>query len=683
MNIFFTTSRNFLFLLLLLCLTTSLNLQAQNEKPKFGKVSMADLKMIRYDKDTSAEAVILSDIGSSYFDYNKDNDDFDLIYERFLRIKIITKNGYSWGNQEIWLYHNDQLEEKVTSLKACTYNLFDKKIVETKIDNGSVFDEKADINWTIRKFTLPAIKEGSIIDIYYSIKSPFFFNLQPWGFQNVIPEKYSEYEVRIPEYFNYKKMVTGYYPFFINEFSTNLITKTYQETETPANTVNVSRPRTSTYDINYKENIYRLAAKDVPAMRSEKFTSSMKNYHTRVEYELNSYQFPHASFHDFTSTWDQIIHKLLANENFGGQLNRTGIVKEAAQEVISKSSDPLERMILAYDYIRTHMKWNSQMAKYPTTNLRKAFSENKGNAADVNLNLILLLKELGINANPVLLSTRNNGTIRENSPNLTRLNYVVACAEIAGKKHLLDATDIDRPYTMLPFRCLNGKGILAIKDSVQWIDLLNSEKENTRYYGEFKFTQSGEIEGKVNVTYDGYPAFNNREQIRTKGTDQYIKDLKDEFKTAHLDSVKVENAELTSPLKLSYDLHSQELVENNVNMIFFNTLFGMGENTNPLIAEKREYPVDFGCPIKESYIFVIDVPEGFSVESLPQKVALALPDNAGTFKFTASQVGNKIAINSVFNLTKTFFVMSEYADLREFYTRMVAKQAEKIVIKKS
>ena len=117
-------------------------------------------------------------------------------------------------------------------------------------------------------------------------------------------------------------------------------------------------------------------------------------------------------------------------------------------------------------------------------------------------------------------------------------------------------------------------------------------------------------------------------------------------------------------------------------MIYFNALFGMGETTNPLTHEKREYPVDFGCPIKDSYIFVVEIPEGYSVESLPQNVALALPDNGGTFKFSVSQVGNKIAVNCLFNLTKTFYLIDEYPDLREFYARMVAKQAEKIVLKK-
>ena len=668
--------------LLFLILFTSVHLKAQEEKFKYGKVSMEDLKMTRYDKDTSAEAVILGDVGSSYFDYDKDKG-FMLIFERLLRIKILTKDGYPWATHNILVYRDQDIEESVTGLKACTFNLVDKKVVETKMDNSAVFDEKMDPNWTNKKFTLPAVKEGSVIDIHYFIQSPFFGNLQSWNFQAVIPERYSEYVVSIPEFYHYKKIVSGFCPFTINDLSTNQITKTFQEFDSPSGVITQIAKTSSTYDLNYQEKIYKLAIKDVPAMRSEKFTSSMKNYHTRVEFELNSYQFPHSSFHDLTSSWEQIVHKILLYDDFGSQLKKTGLEKDVANLIKEESTVPEERMVLAYDYIRTNMKWNKLKSMWPTDGtIRKAVSEKKGNSADINIALILLLKEIGLNADPVVLSTRDHGIIRESSPNQDRLNYVIACADINGKKHLLDATDISRPYTMLPFRCLNGKGILAINDSIQWLDLLNAEKDNTRYFGEFKLTPEGELNGKLNVSYDGYSAFQNRDELKSKGMEQYTKDLKDGIKNAKVDSIKIVDKELTAPFNLSYNLQSQELVQNAGNMIYFNALLGMGEPTNPLTLEKREYPVDFGCPNKSSYIFVVDIPDGYAVESIPEKVAFALPNNGGTFKYTITQAGNKLAVNCIFNLTKTFFLTTEYSDLREFFTRMVAKEAEKVVLKK-
>ncbi len=499
---------SFLFLrssiLIILCLTLNLSLRAQDEKPKFGKVSMADLKMTRYDKDTSAEAVILSDLGQTYFDYDQTTG-FVMIHDRFLRIKIITKDGYPFAYQSIPLHKNKNEEEQVDALKASTFNLVDGKIVESKMDNKSVFDDESDAYETIKKFTLPSVKEGSVLDIHYKIRSPFFFYLRPWGFQDVIPERYSEYEVRIPEFFTYKAQYSGYYPLYTNETKSN----------------NTSW---------YVEQVRLMATKDVPAMKSEMYTSSMKNYHTGIEFELNAYKFPNSDYVDLSSSWDKIIHRLLMDDDFGEQLKKTGIMKDAAQSLKSKTNDPLELMTLAYDYVRTNMKWNDRRSIYSSSGLKKAVSERKGNSADINLSLIVLLKDLGINASPVVLSTRDNGIIWEPITNQSRLNYVIACATVGGKKYLLDATDVNRPYTMLPFRCLNGKGILAIDDSVQWIDLLNSEKTSTRSFGEFKINTDGNVEGKMTITYDGYEACDNRDNLLTKGTEKYISDLKDEIK---------------------------------------------------------------------------------------------------------------------------------------------------------
>jgi hypothetical protein len=294
----------------------------------------------------------------------------------------------------------------------------------------------------------------------------------------------------------------------------------------------------------------------------------------------------------------------------------------------------------------------------------------------------MLLRELGIKTEPVLLSTRDNGIIYPTTPNKSRLNYVIACAEVDGKKYLLDATDLNRPYSMLPFRCMNGKGILAVDENLQWIDLLNNEKDNTRYFGEFRIGPDGTLEGKLNRIYDGYTACYQRDDLLRKGNDQYIKDLTEKIKDAHVDSIKIENGNIASPLTVSYIIQSQEITQNAGDLIFFNTLLGFGESSNPLAPLHRDYPVDLGCPVKKTFGFVIQIPEGYSVESLPQRSSISLPDRAGMFQYTALQVGDKIAVNCIFNISKTFFVMNEYDELREFFTRAIEKMEEKIVLKK-
>ena len=76
---------------------------AQDFSHEFGNVSTKELQLKRYEKDTIAQAVILYDIGKSYF--SQTNNSFDLIFEKKTRIKILNKAGLD--NAEILIrYYN-------------------------------------------------------------------------------------------------------------------------------------------------------------------------------------------------------------------------------------------------------------------------------------------------------------------------------------------------------------------------------------------------------------------------------------------------------------------------------------------------------------------------------------------------------------------------------------------------
>src|ERR1700761_5236029 len=91
---------------------------------KFGKVSAADFDLSAHKFDSSAEAVVIADIGSSVFNGN-DKGRFSLEFKRFKRMKILRKSasGYDAATVNISLYISGQDVEKLEELKAVTYNL--------------------------------------------------------------------------------------------------------------------------------------------------------------------------------------------------------------------------------------------------------------------------------------------------------------------------------------------------------------------------------------------------------------------------------------------------------------------------------------------------------------------------------------------------------------------------------
>jgi hypothetical protein len=86
---------------------------AQKSPVKFGEISIEDLKMKRYAKDTMASAVIIFDKGETSL-----NEDLRVEFKRHTRIKFLTKAAIDeWATKTIMLSHN---EDGISKLKGIT-----------------------------------------------------------------------------------------------------------------------------------------------------------------------------------------------------------------------------------------------------------------------------------------------------------------------------------------------------------------------------------------------------------------------------------------------------------------------------------------------------------------------------------------------------------------------------------
>ena len=109
----------------------------------------------------------------------------------------------------------------------------------------------------------------------------------------------------------------------------------------------------------------------------------------------------------------------------------------------------------------------------------------------------------------------------------------------------------------------------------------------------------------------------------------------------------------------------------------------MGLTQNPFIEESREYPVDFVYPNSKKITVLLDIPEGYTVESVPENVALALPDQMGLFSYTTEFADGKLKCQIQQNINVHMVPAQLYPSLKEFYGTMVQKQLEQVVLVKA
>lgn len=655
------------------------NAFAQKAPVRFGDIPLEDLKMTRYEKDSSAAAVILADYGTSTVQYSQANG-FTLNFERITRIKILTKDGLEWANFTVPLFHDGSDDEKISGLKAITYNLENGKIVESKMKSDAVFKEKYDANLDIVKATLPNVKEGSIVEFTYKVNSDFLFNFQDWEFQSTIPVRWSEYRAVIPEFYNYDKYTQGYIMLEINENTSTANSITFTSTErSGARTTQTS----FNYDkLDFMDNRYRWAAKDVPAFKSEPFMTTYKDYISKINFELAYTKFPNQPVKQIMGSWEEINKRYAESSDFAGEITANGFLKKIVQDLTAGLTTPEEKLGTIHNYVRENILWDETSRKYLTSSLKKVLEDKKGNSAEINLLLASMLEKAGFQVFPVLISTRDHGFIRESIPVSSQFNYVLCLARIADKQILLDATDKFLPVGTLPERCLNGNGFVVSKAGYSWIPLTAYEKSRTFISTDLLLANNGAFSGKFSHDRIGYPAYNGRKKYFAQGEEEYIKKLKSEH-TCEINKSEFKNTKkLNEAFKEVHELSLNEHTTVAGDMIYFNPLFNWKMDENPFKLEKREYPVDFGSPFDRTYMTRITIPENYVLEEAPKSKIIALPNGTAKFSYNVVQNGNMLSITSSLQINRSIFVQDEYPNLREFYNQIVAKQAEQVVLKK-
>ncbi|MBK8502562.1 MAG: DUF3857 domain-containing protein [Saprospiraceae bacterium] len=579
----------------------------------------------------------------------------------------------------------DKIEEDVIDIKGFSYNMVDGKIEKTKLTKESIFTKETSEHWKQLKITMPDVREGTVFEISYKVSSPFIFNLQSWTFQKSIPVVYSEYTTMVPEYLHYNKNVKGYFPITDHQITSRLAAIAGRVYNERGSYLGGPDRTQATSAINFTESIEKWMAKDVPAFKEEPYLTDPDNFKTAITFELAYTKFPNSAAENFTTSWEDINRKLMESSDFGGALDKTGFLKSVLPIAIADAQTDEQKIAHIYQHVLNKVKWNEKKSLFTSTSLKSTYENGTGNSADINLLMIAMLKEAGLTAHPVTVSTRDHGMVFPTSPTITSFNYVIAAVKAGGQPLLIDATARLAPLGILPFRCLNGSGRLINESGGQWVDLISSpEKKKTIAEYHFDLNEQ-QVSGKHTYMYYDQAAFTFRNQyLREDGTTNFKKEMQDKVSGLQIQSVAFDKMEAIgeSPSTVC-EITLEDGYTSAGEMIYFNPLFFDSMKSNPFKLEKRDYPVDYGVKSDDFYYAKINLPEGYIVESLPEEISIVLPERAAEYVYSATSVGNIISIRSQMKINKIIFTAEHYADLKNFYDLVVKKQAEQIVLKKA
>lgn len=642
--------------LVLLIFCTTVYAQ-DNFSAKFGSVSRNGFELKQNPRYKNEPAVVLDDLGKVQF--YVDERGSTIVFNRRTKIRIFTDAGKSYAKVVIPYMISYPVNEMVNNIEAVTFNHEGGGIVETKLKPRDIHTKQISPTHFVTEFVLPDVKKGSVIEYRYTFKTNSLYDLPSWNFQWTIPVVYSDYKVRMTPFYKYTWELQG--PKQL-DYNTTYVDRT----------VSRSFEGTTFYD-----NVHDFAMSDVPAFKDTAYTPTMNDYCSRVNFQLTQKFYAGGGSETIITSWSDQIKKLLKADDFGKYLTKSAKLSAKLLDLKQLEKKPEEaRFDAVINYVKRHFKWNGDLSRIAAQKPGKLISRKSGNSADINLLAVGMLRQAGIDAWPVLISTRTHGIIRSNYAYLPFFNDVIILAKLNGKQVLSDATAPNCLNNRLPVRCINDKGLVVNDKKADWVLLNKTSLSQTAMKSEITF-QNGDLNMKVEQTATEYDALSFRNEY--SGADALRKKLESEdYQLSGPVSVQNRN-DRSKPYKMSYSFLIKP--ERASGKIYVSPFFREIGKTNMFTQNKRTDPVDMVYPHKMQFVATLTVPAGYTVASLPGP--LDINNDLYELKYTSTRNGNEIEVSLLYYFKWPVYPAFDYLKLKSFFARVIQKGNEKIVLEKS
>lgn len=641
---------------------------AQKPPIKWGDIPREDLEMTVYEADSSADAVVLADFGEVVFDFATNDGGYK--FTRHRRIKILKRPAFDRADVALPFYSYKN-SEGFGKIRAQIFSPDGRK--ET-LRNRDIFEEEVSEYWSQMKFSLPNVQEGSVIEYEYELKAEGLFELPEWYFQEDIPVRWSEYRVHIPQWFHYVTLRQGRQPDIV-------------ESNTSQEQIffRASGARGSSGTVSAQVTHHRFVMKDVPAMKEEAYITTMDDYLARIRFQLSGTQFE--VFKPVLTSWEEVASELMDHASFGAQITKTRYHKdllEAAQTAMAGAKTDEEKLQAAYAFLTNEMEWDGSTSMYVKDDLETCFEQHKANSGELNLMLIALLRAHGVDARPMLISTRGNGKTVQTYPILDQFNHVLAAVRLDDQIVPADLGSRFRPAGLPRVSSLNSQGWIVDPDNPQWAPI-NAPESKSVVMADFQLDASGLLTGTMKQYHAGYGAVAAREAFREHPDGAHLqKSLRAFHAEAVVDSFHTKNLEATGePLITDVFCRIPGSVQNAGDYLYLSPVILPSLTENPFKVEKRLFPVDIPYPFNEQYIMKLQLPEGYHLEEIPEPVQVTLEGDGAHFNFFIKQSGEReLQVVSRFVVRQLHYEPEAYRGIRELFDRFVEKQREQIVLRK-
>ena len=517
----------------------------------------------------------------------------------YMRIKIFTEEGRKYADIEIPFWKG---EGNIVNLHARTIEP-DGRVVSF---SGKAFDKQIvkarGVKYMAKTFTMPDVQPGSILEYYYTNDLPEY---ALYGSRWILNEELFTKSAR----FTLKPYSEGYY--HLRWIWHRLPPGTAQPVQAPNQEIS-------------------LTASDIQAFQAEDYMPPENEMKSRVDFIYSSDSFEN----DADKFWKKVGKRRYDwLESFIGKRKA---MESAVAEIVSPSDSPEVRLQkvytrvqqirnTTYEHEKTEQEQKREKEKEPE-NVEAVWKKQYANGMQLTWLFLALARAAGFEASGVWVGDRQDYFFYKNTMDSERLNNNIVSVKLSGKDVYFDPGTAFTPFGMLPWFETGVQGLKLDRDGGTWIEtpLLDSADSAIHRKAQLKLDETGELEGKLTVTYTGLEASLRRVEERFADNAEHKKYLEDEVKEAVPVACDVELTNQPDwksssvPLVAEFDLKVTGWISGAGRRALFPV--GLFSATEKRLFDhtERVHPIYFKFPFQRSDDITVDVPLGWQISAVPE-----------------------------------------------------------------
>ena len=339
----------------------------------------------------------------------------------------------------------------------------------------------------------------------------------------------------------------------------------------------------------------------------------------------------------------------------------------------------------SYEVEKTEQEQKRVKEKGPE-NVEDIWKKQYGYGQQLTWLFLALARAAGFEANGMWLADRENYFFFPQRMDGRSLDANVVVVKLNGKDVFFDPGAAFTPYGMLPWTETGVMGLKLDKDGGSWLNtsLPGAAESGIRRKADLKLNDTGELEGKLVVTYTGLEASQRRVSERLADDAERKKYVEDEVKDAIpiVSEVELTNQpdwkDSSPPLVAEFSLKITGWVSGAGRRALFPVGLFAAPEKHLFDHADRVQPVYFEYPFQRADDITIDLPLGWQISTVPQPQLLDA--KAITYNLNAANDKGTLHVNRVLNVDVLLLPVENYPNLRKIFQIVRTGDEQQVVL---